>query len=188
VWHQHHDTGIFAPGDCVLVTPDQMQTPGDQGSTGWEQCSYTDASGWLVAQDAVQFDLRLLDNVPAKVITAATFTFTDAPVAQSADGTYLNGVSGCVTTLGLASSDWVNHPPDDLFPNDTFMALGSNATTFDVTSPVADMASYRYDPTLRYGFVLRGQYESLDGGSNSSCVSIIRNMQLHVTYLVPDQH
>jgi hypothetical protein len=68
------------------------------------------------------------------------------------------------------------------------MALGSNATTFDFSSPVADMASYRYDPTLRYGFVLRGPYESLDGGSNSACESTIRNMQLHVTYLVPDQH
>ena len=93
-----------------------------------------------------------------------------------------------MTTLGLASTDFMNHPPDDLFPNDTFLALGSNATTFDVTSPVTDMANYRNDPTLRYDFVLRGQYEPPDGASNSSCASKVRKMQLHVTYLVPDQH
>jgi hypothetical protein len=38
----------------------------------------------------------------------------------------------------------------------------------------------------RWGFVLRGAIEDLNGDDFSSCMSTVSNIQLHVTYDVPN--
>lgn len=39
----------------------------------------------------------------------------------------------------------------------------------------------------RFGFVLRGAIEDLNGDDFSSCMSTISNIQLHLTYDVPNR-
>jgi hypothetical protein len=161
----------------------------DAALMGWEQCSGLIDYAYQVLQLAARFDLRQMDDIPLKALASAKLKFDERRLAwRDADGNQAQGVYGCVTTLGIATTDWLKVPPAGLFPNDTYVSLDDqNFREIDVTGPVQDMLNYPGDPTLRYGFVLRGRYENLSADADSACLSRISNIRLELTYVVPDQ-
>jgi hypothetical protein len=107
-----------------------------------------------------------------------------------------------VAVLGLAKSDWAaGDPSDGLYPNATILDFRPwpsdrqdfNGRQFDVTGWVQTMFfdNLPVGPDLRtprrFGFVLRGAIEDLNGDDFSSCMSTVSNIQLHLTYDVPNQ-
>lgn len=138
--------------------------------------------------------------MPTKQITRATLTFDETPYSwTNADGSNRT-VPGCVAVLGLATSDWAaGLTPPGLFPNATIAdfrpwpsdRLDFNGHEFDVTSWVQLM--FQDNPVLgpdlrgprRFGFILRGAIEDLNGDDFTSCMSGLSNVLLHVTYDVP---
>jgi hypothetical protein len=92
--------------------------------------------------------------------------------------------TGCVAAVGVANMDFVADPPNgnDMYSNDTYVDLTpSAATQFDVRVPVEDWFS---PDSPRYGFILKGSIEDVENDDQSSCMSEIRNIALHVNYMV----
>ena len=182
---EEHDAGL-------IVGWLQAPVPGD--------CRRTD-----VAQTAVRFDLSRVDQVPVKQITGATLTFDEQEALWTDSDGNERSVPGCVAVLGLASCDWVaGEPADGLLPNATIADFRPwpsdrqdfNGHQFDVTGWVQTMflpnppgVFGAPGPDLRtprrYGFVLRGAIEDLHADDFSSCMSVVSNVQLHITYSVP---
>jgi hypothetical protein len=132
-------------------------------------------------------------------ISRTTLTFDEQPYWWTkADGS-VRTVRGCVAVLGLATSDWfAGNPPDGLFPNETIVDLSPwpsdrpdfNGHEFDVTGwlqasfvPAPGLGVPVLSPSTlgRDGFVLRGAIEDLHGDDETSCMSSVSNVQLHVT-------
>ena len=42
------------------------------------------------------------------------------------------------------------------------------------------------DASLRHGYVLRGALEDVEAKDDTSCMSSVRNIGLHITYVVPE--
>lgn len=189
-WRYHVET----TGDGCELDPLRIDNLPSQ-AVGWGEadCGFFFLTGHDshadVTQTAAQFGLGRLDQIPNRLIARAWLTFTDEKYFWTdGDGNDigLNQRSGCVTTLGIATTDWLNNPQEGLFPNDTYQDQAPlNTTEFDVTSPVQLMIASPGDPSLRYGFVLRGAIEQLNGDDNSACMSIVNKIQLHITYVVP---
>jgi hypothetical protein len=181
-----------------------MSTDDGQLLVGWAQatgsalgssCQWTGA-----AQTAVRFDFSQIDQVPNKQITSAVLTFDEQEARWTESDGSARQVPGCVAVLGLANSDWAaGDPSDGLFPNATIVDFRPwpsdrqdfNGRQFDVTGWVQTMFfdNLPVGPDLRtprrFGFVLRGAIEDLNGDDFTSCMSTLSNIQLHLTYDVP---
>ena len=147
-----------------------------------------------VAQTGVRFNLQPLDVIPSKLVAEATLSFDEEPSSQTP-----RGYTGCVTTLGLATTDWVANPPEaakldspvglipvgaGFFPNETYLD-GDPVQSFDLAQVVAESLGHPEEP--RYGFVLRGSDEDISvRDAPDTCYSAIGNIRLHLVYVVPD--
>lgn len=147
-----------------------------------------------VAQTGVRFNLQPLDAIPSKLVAEATLSFDEEPSGETP-----RGYSGCVTTLGLATTDWVANPPETakvdsplgpipvgagFFPDDTYLA-GDPVQSFNLAQVVAESLGHPQEP--RYGFILRGSDEDISvRDTPDTCYSTIDNIRLHLVYIVPD--
>lgn len=159
---------------------------GGQRLVGWEQDELTFCYSVRVAQTAVNFDLGMLDEVPRKLVTKALLAFDEAPVRWTDGEGNARQVPGCVAVLGTATAD-VASVHNQFYPNEYFNdAPSGGAREWDVSGHVQRQVAFATDPELRYGYVLRGALEQLDGDDDTSCLSEVSNLRLSITYLVPD--
>ena len=143
----------------------------------------------LVAQTAVKFNLSQLDEVPKKAVTKATLTFDETARSWTDSEGHDRLVDGCVAVLGIASVDWASQPSVKAFvPNDYFTDVIPHASRdWNVTSPLLEQVRFPQDRALRYGFVLSGALDDVQADDETSCLSFIDNIRLHVTYTVPPE-
>jgi len=132
---------------------------------------------------AVRFDLGQLDEVPRKAVSKALLTFDErSEYWTNALGTDRRDVAGCVAVLGFATTDWLGRT-QGLFPNDYYTDVIPGASReWDVTGRLRDQVRFPQDQSLRFGYVLRGALEELEGEDSTSCLSLISNVRLTITY------
>ena len=120
----------------------------------------------------------------AKLVTAAHLTFDEQAWKWTDGDGNSRTVKGCVAALGVANNDFAASPPSDgnLYSYDVFVDVTPDATRdFEVTEPVANW----FGPSNpRYGFVLKGSIEDVQNDDQSSCMSEISNVVLHLNYTV----
>jgi hypothetical protein len=91
-----------------------------------------------------------------------------------------------VSVLGIATVDWAAQPSvNALFPNSGQWEAPGGSKQWDVAAHVRDQMRERGNRALRYGYVLRGGLENVQGDDDDSCLSVISNLQLTITYVVP---
>jgi hypothetical protein len=174
---------------------------------GWTQVEI-DGDPCLAAsaQVAVLFDTRPLDRVPAIVINRAVLAYDEVPSRscytapgpdpscwRSANSEPQDKPEGCVV-VRVPTWDWRNVAPPNPIPystdpHPTIVRLATRE--WDVTEPFA----WQYTPGAApleavgtYGFLLASglSLEQLEAEDNSSCLSIVSNIRLLVTYTVFD--
>jgi hypothetical protein len=169
--------------DCTVV----LGLAANSWAVGWSQHEQIFCTEVVVGQTAVKFDLGMLDQVPRKLVTKAQLTFDETPFRWTDSEGNDRFVAGCVAVLGIATVDWAGLNLDALIPNEDFENVVPSAKReWNVTDHVRRQVQYAEDQSLRYGYVLRGALEQLDGDDSTSCLSEISKVQLQVTYLVPD--
>lgn len=199
---QHHQPGehtlVLEPSIVRSYFMDGFPEPGGCGpyeywryvAVGWFQVEQTrdgpfgieirDCAYVGESQTGVNFDYGILDEIPDRRITRAVLTFDESEL-EWRDTT----ASGCVAALDIATVLWDRPNLDyEPIPAEPYRDVTPNsARRFDTTSAVAQHVTNKRP---RYGFVLRGSLSifQLEGEGNSSCLSIIDNIRLHVTYVV----
>jgi hypothetical protein len=201
---------------CTTSAP--PLAPGTTTLAGWWQPPCTDidvdrrgnirydekVDSWAF-QSGVHFDLTQLDQIPAKTVTSASLTFDEARFRWTDAEGNDRDAPGCISTLGLPTTDWLTIPHGSLIPNTTVADFSPwpsdrqdfSGTTFDVTGPVQSMLQQHRNSDQRFAvmpqdgqlifpnsFVLRGANEGLQGDDESSCLSAVSNARLHVTFVV----
>jgi hypothetical protein len=192
---------IFTPAAVNSLTRDhrggcpwvfQLDTAG-LVVVGWMQRSGT-CPTYRVAQTAVSFDLSRLFEADRPFITKALLTFDETPtVWKHGDGAAwpvgTDGRNGCVSVVGTATVDWTSpsfQPGESLFPNQFAWNDAAGSREWDVASHVRSQLAYRNDPELGNGYVLQGGLSDVQGHDDDSCLSEISNLQLTISYVVPD--
>lgn len=155
--------------------------PGNPPLVGWWQVEDKCAFAF---QTAATFDLSDLSRVPNTTVDRAVLSFQEQPYKWTDDDGNSKYVNSCVVTLGRATVDWAIRPDTNaLFPNEVVenkIPFGSHE--WDVTTVVGQWVSGELPA---YGFVLRGHFEDLEATNSASCLSIILDMKLDVTYIRP---
>jgi hypothetical protein len=187
-------TLVFEPSASVLavkttsggVTGDYLVNR-DDNPVGWAQKEEPLGYKTMVAQIAVKFDLGPLDELPRKIVTGALLTFDEQALYWTDSEGHDRFVAGCVAVLGTATVDWASQPGiNALIPNQEYDNVIPGASReWDVTDHVQQELRYKSDAPLRYGYVLRGALEDVEGDDDTSCMSRISNIRLRVTYDVP---
>jgi hypothetical protein len=172
-------TSSYATGDYLVNYTDNP--------VGWAQDETPLGFKTIVAQVAVKFDLGQLDELPRKIVTGAVLTFDEQPLYWTDSEGHDRFVAGCVAVLGTATVDWASQPGiNALIPNQEYdNVIPSASREWDVTDHVQQELRYKSDVSLRYGYVLRGALEDVEGDDDTSCMSRISNIRLRVTYDVP---
>jgi hypothetical protein len=153
-------------------------------AVGWGQRESAFGSS-TVAQAAVNFDLTDLDEIPRKFVSKAVLTFGERALKWTDSEGAPRTVAGCVAVLGLATESISDHSAG-LFSNEYYTdVIPSASREWDVTGQVRRQLQFPEDPTLRFGYVLRGALEQLDIDDDTSCISAIYDVRLHITYVVP---
>lgn len=101
---------------------------------------------------------------------------------------------GCVAVLGFPTVDWINTRPSGPLPHKTYAQVQrTSPREWDVSAPYfwqyAQSAPLGGTPPPRFGFLLRGginSFENLTGEDRTACGSVLSNLQLQVTYTVPE--
>jgi hypothetical protein len=162
---------------------------GDSDVTaGWRQREAQTGDPVDIYQGLVDFDIAKLDEVERKVISLAVISFREKPIHWTNGEGAPEHKDGCVARLRKADEPWVgkslqNHwvPSsniiDDLIPGMVEVA---------VTGHVQRQQYFPDDPSLRYGYVFMGSLDDGTGDDDSSCVSLVENIRLRVTYTVLD--
>jgi hypothetical protein len=170
---------------------------------GFEQLELLDKQcAASVIQANVLFDTGLLDQVPSKTIDRAVLTYDEARASTCYGGTALCWRSGggtpepkpngCVV-LGVPTVNWPSDGSSGLIPLTTPTEVKRLATReWDVTEPF----NWQYTPgaaplgaTPGFGFLLAGGFSRLDqleAMDNTTCMSLLTNVHLNVTYTVYD--
>jgi hypothetical protein len=138
---------------------------------------------------AVKFDLSALDQGKRKV-TRAVLRFDELAYSWTNESGAKELKEGCVARLGLATTDWDVQPIDALVPNDPYAyEADGSGRIWTVTDQVQRQLAAPDDPSLRYGYVLKGAKDVDDLISpplrepidRESCVSELSNVRLEVT-------
>jgi hypothetical protein len=170
-WHNSSDIGCaFLPGYNI-----------DEAVVGWRQNDELLCSQARAFQTALKFDLSPLAN---KKITRAVLTFDEYPQKWTDGETNARDVSGCVTILAYATTDWSGQPEDGpLFPNDPFTSKQPfGDQDWFVTQEVEQLVS---GARPNHGFVLRSHREADQGHDDDSCESVLKEIELIVTWEEP---
>ncbi len=154
---------------------------------GWHQveseCFPFEGSLVQVAQTAVKFDLAKLVEIPGLQLRRAVLFHNESKVIWTDGEGKERTVAGCVAALGIATSAWEDGVHGELFPNDSFLNVTpGSAREWDVTGPFERQL---INAAPRFGFVLRGSLEQLEGDDDTSCLSAVSNIRMLVTYEVP---
>jgi hypothetical protein len=171
-------------GPCAPfgATPDRLLVGWYQSEdTCWIPLPFSNADA-QVAQTAVNFDLRQLDEVPTKTIKSAVLTFKETPSQWTSGGGGFEEKGGCVQVLGRATAPWEGRNLGTLFPNEKVQGHTPGVTEWFVTDEVRQWVE---NLRPRHGFVLRGGNENPRGDDNTSCMSEIGEITLTLSYEVP---
>jgi hypothetical protein len=165
------------------------------GMVGWYQRPSYDAfddlifgDAWWVAQTAVNFNLRFLQESPYIRVREAILEYQETEWAWN-DGQGNKVPEGhCVEVLGRATERW--EPGDGkatIFPtqfaNVKVQGHTPGVQRWYVTQEIRDQWIDRINPA--HGFVLRGGNESPKGTDYRSCMSEIHDIKLRLTYEEP---
>jgi hypothetical protein len=141
---------------------------------------------WGVAQTAVNFDLRFLQEVPGTRVREAVLRYTESSGSwRTASGDRLSDAR-CVEALGRATEEWQGRPSTEpllQFANDKVQGATPGRREWYITQEIRDQWIDGTYPPL--GFVLRGGNESPARDSYASCMSVLGDITLEVTYEVP---
>jgi hypothetical protein len=194
--------------DCKVI-----RVQNDRLLVGWQQ--YEDDGTPCMAESsqlAVQFDTKLLDRIPDKVITRAVLSYDEKQATGCNQGLPGGGPcwtsgsrqpepkpNGCIV-VRIPSVDWIGSPPNGEFPYITHPSgrpavnrLGVRA--WDVTEPFrwqkelgAMPLQPPTGPALQKGFglLLSGGLTigQLQAEDNTNCLSELSNIRLQTTYTV----
>jgi hypothetical protein len=170
------------------------------------EVGYTQKTDSWAFQSGVHFDLSPLDQIPTNAVTSAILSFDEARFRWTDAGGDDSDVPGCISAVGLPTTDWLTIPKGSLIPNITVADFSPwpsdrqdfSGTTFDVTGVIQSMLQQPRNSDQRFAvvpqdvqpifpnsFVLRGENESLQGDDERSCLSAVSNARLHVTFIVP---
>lgn len=194
--------------DCKVI-----RVQNDKLLVGWQQ--YEDDGTPCMAESsqvAVQFDTKLLDRIPDKVINRAVLSYDEKQAAGCNQGLPGGGPcwtsgsrqpepkpNGCVV-VRTPSIDWAGSPPNGEFP---YIAHPSgrpivnrvDGRTWDVTEPFRwqkELGAMPLQPPTGpalqkgFGFLLSGGLTigQLQAEDNTNCLSELSNIRLRTTYTV----
>lgn len=193
-----HDRAIVAPKVSTLtLSPSAASTAVRSDSqelterpseleVGWQQDPSYDLDSWWVAQTAVNFDLRFLQQVAGTRVREAVLRYSESESAWKDSAGSHRDVGNCVEVLGRATEEWQGRSSTDFpvqFANENVQGHAPGVREWFVTSEIRDQWTDGVYPPL--GFVLRGGNESPNGKNFLSCQSLVSDITLEVTYEVP---
>jgi hypothetical protein len=136
----------------------------------------------IAYQSAVNFDLTFLDKVPTRSISNAVLSFGEDEIdAKYPDG-HVRDFSGCVQTLFRARADWAGAAVTGFIPSAMIDQEPSAVKSFDVTWLVDQWTNNQLP---RQGVILAGSNLSPTLDESSSCFSLVHDLKLTITYVVP---
>jgi hypothetical protein len=138
------------------------------------QCAYV-----AEAQTRANFNHSLFDALPNARVSKAELTFDEgAGVRRDTDSTPRPG-DRCVTTVDIATEEF----SDSLAAGESYRKVPADGPRqVDVRSAFQQQV---WNELPRLGFLLRGSIslDQLEGEGQSSCMTILENIRLHVTYV-----
>ncbi len=160
-------------------------------AVGWAQLEGDDIFGLeattQVVQTAAAFDLAMFDEIPFDrlVIYEASVTFHEHAIRWTNHEGQPAHKSGCVARIGISTTDWVaHHQANTLFPYRGLAEDPAGRTRWAVTDHVKAQVENRAAGTRYVGYVLSGFEEHPLGTDDTSCLSGIQDIKLHVRYQV----
>jgi hypothetical protein len=139
-----------------------------------------------VAETAVNLDLTMLHEVPGTKVREAILRYAESYSDWRQPDGHWRTTGNCVEGLGRATEEWQGRSNSSVvtrFPSDKVQAHTPGVREWFVTQEIRDQWIDNVYPPL--GFVLRGGNEAPDASSHLSCLSILDNVTLEITFEVP---
>jgi hypothetical protein len=129
----------------------------------------------------VHFDSSSLRGVAGNKVTEARLTWHEEPHRWTSGGGSFQGKAGCVTRLSQ-SADIFREGPGGAFVDQFLTNVDPSSRNVRLTTTVSNLLANPNHPAQGFNFVLRGQMDSVRGDDDTSCMSTLDKITLHVTY------